>query len=168
VGGQILTTEETLTDAEATVLIGKEMRVSAKGFSTPIQIYDVEGIGPPYDLALPVWTEDLVELDSPWMFVYEVLDGKRLTGDTFQGVIEKLSTTGAVIRTEEPVELLSNLRIILSPPSPDAEIGGELYAKVFENDPEVGLLKLRFTAIPQEAYEMIQEVCSGQNEVTKD
>lgn len=168
VGGQVLTTEDTLTDAGATVLVGKEMRVSAKGFSTPIKIYVVEGIGPPYDLALPVWTEHLVELDRPWSFVYEVLDGKRLTGNTHRGVIEQLSTTGAVIRTEEPVELLSNLRVTPSPPSPDAESGSDFYAKVLENDPEVGVLKLRFTAIPQETYETIRQVCAGQIDVTRD
>ncbi len=161
VGGQVLTTEATLDEADVTVLLGKEIRLSAKGFSAPVRVYEVEGVGPPYDIALPVYSGLLVELGSPWSCECEVLDGKYMTGDTFRGDILRLSASGAIVRTDVSVSPLSNVRLTTSPRSGEIPEIGELYAKVVEADAQQDLLHLRFTAVPRETHEAILRVCES-------
>ena len=166
VGGQVLTTESTLDAAGAAVLIGKQMKLSAKGFAAPISIYEIEGVGAPYELSLPLWVEHLVQLDRPWPFVFLVLDGKHMTGAGYEGTMIQLSTSGAVIRTDEPVALLSNLKMMLPAPEDRDEVVGDLYAKVVEDVPGQGGYKVRFTAVPEEVAAAIEHACAAGKEVS--
>ena len=161
VGGQVLTTESTLDAAGAAVLIGKQMKMSAKGFAEPLSIYEIEGVGAPYDLSLPLWVEHMVTLDHPWPFAFSVLDGKHMTGAVCRGTMIQLSTSGAVIRTDEPVALLSNLKMMLPALEGGDEVVGDLYAKIVEDVPDEGVVKVRFTAVPEEVAEAIGHVCVG-------
>ncbi|MCH8960716.1 MAG: response regulator [Bacteroidetes bacterium] len=164
VGGQVLTTESTLMEAGPAVLIGKQMKLSAKGFAEPLSIYEIEGVGAPYDLSLPLWVEHMVTLDHAWPFAFSVLDGKHMTGAGCEGTMIQLSTSGAVIHTDEPVALLSNLKMMLPAPEDGDEVVGDLYAKVVEDVPGEGVVKVRFTAVPEEVAEAIEHVCAAEKE----
>ncbi|MFQ5569694.1 MAG: adenylate/guanylate cyclase domain-containing protein [Rhodothermales bacterium] len=161
VGGQILTTESTLMEAGPAVLIGKEMKLSAKGFSEPLNIYEAEGVGAPYNLSLPIFVEHLVRLDTPWMFQYSILDGKHMTGEVCRGAMIQLSTSGAVIRIARPVELLTNLKMMVPLPENGGTMLGDLYAKVVDDEAGAGMCKIRFTAVPEEVAAAIQHACEA-------
>lgn len=159
VGGQVLVTEHTLTDAGPEAQIGREMKLTAKGFAEPINIYEVESIGPPYNLTLPICEDELVTLDEPWAFTYSVLDGKHLTSAEAEGTLHRLSTTGAVIQTEPPLAPMDNLRLVLTQPDQPTEPLGDLYAKVTAQHADG--LHIRFTAVPEEVASAIQRRCAG-------
>ena len=157
VGGQILISESTLREAGEAVEIGKEMKLSAKGFSEPISIFEVEGIGAPFHLKRPAPADRPARLAEPWSFHYTILDGKHMTGETASGDILHLSPSSAIIRTTHPLELMSNLNLHLSTSdAPDAH-EGELYAKVVEAEAET--YKIRFTAVPEDVAAAIHERC---------
>lgn len=162
VGGQVLVTESTLENAGPSVQIGREMRLSAKGFSEPISIYEVESVGAPHNLTLPLAVDHLTQLSATWSFQYTVLDGKHMTSDTYQGTITHLSSTGAIICTKQQLELLENLRMMLPAPEAGDETIGDLYAKVVEAEDDT--VKIRFTAVPEEVAQTIQRVCDTHRE----
>jgi adenylate cyclase len=158
VGGQILISENTLL-ATSTVRIGKQMKVATKGFSEPVSIYAVEGIGAPHHLTLPTAEEYLVSLDEPISLQFTVLDGKYLTGEIQQGRFVKISTLGAVLETEPLPELLANLKITIPAPFDRDHMFGDLYAKVVEADPKSELVRLRFTAVPEDVAAVVAAYC---------
>ncbi len=158
VGGQVLTTERTLVEAGNEVTVGRQMLLTTKGFSEPISIFEIEGVGEPYHLSLPVWEEDLRVLVEPWYFDYSVLDGKHLTGPAGTGSIDRLSTTGAVVRLSRPVEPLANLKMKLLSLADDSEPVGDLYCKVVDMKDE-SQVHVRFTAVPTDVADLVQKMC---------
>ncbi|MDX1740398.1 MAG: adenylate/guanylate cyclase domain-containing protein, partial [Rhodothermales bacterium] len=162
VGGQVLATESTLLDAGNDVVIGRQMLLTTKGFSKPISIYEIEGVGEPYHLSLPVWDENLYDLSVPWHFDYSILDGKHLTGPTGKGTIDRLSTTGAVVRLSQPVEPLANLKMKLLGLSDESEPVGDLYCKVIDMMDERDV-HVRFTAVPVDVADLVQQRCRPEN-----
>lgn len=158
VGGQILISEGTLKDARMDVQIGKQMKVSTKGFSEPINIYAVQGIGEPFNITLPARVEHLLKLTHPHPFTYTVLDGKHMAGEVLTGEIVQIARTSAVIRTDKPAEVLSNLKIMLRSPIEGDETLGDLYAKVVQLKEKDVVVKIQFTAVPEEMAGVIQEI----------
>ncbi len=160
VGGQVLISESTLSEAGSAVEVGREMKLSAKGFAAPINLYEVRSVGGPYNLRLPDPEHDLKPLRFPWPFRFVVLDGKHMTGEERTGEIVGLSTSGAEIRVRKHLTLLTNVQLILASPQNLTESLGDLYAKVVE-EVEPGLVKLRFTAVPEEVAEAVRQVSSA-------
>jgi len=158
VGGQILISENTLQDAGVDIKIGRQMKVSTKGFSEPINIYTVEGIGEPYNIRLPEHIENLVALAEPLSISYSVLDGKHMTGEVAPGEIVQIASTGAVLHIDTPAEVLSNLKIMLRSPFEDEKSIGDLYAKVVESNERDRLVKIQFTAVPEDVAGVIQSI----------
>ena len=162
VGGQILTTESTMEAAGTAMLLDRAMKLSAKGFKDPINIYEVKGvIFNQEELLVPVWEEHLLTLVRPWPFAFTVLDGKHMAGDKHAGTMLQLSTSSAVILTDEPIEQLANLRLELETLEDGDEMMGDLYAKVIEDVPGAGYLKVRFTAVPEDVAAAIEHVCAA-------
>jgi adenylate cyclase len=158
VGGQILISKATLEAADATVEIGDQLEVAAKGMAQPMKLYSVESIGAPYDLKVPVQEEEMRSLAAPLPFQFSILDGKHLTGPKWDGEIMALSSLGAAIRTENPPKRLDNLKMSLSTPGESDEVMGDLYAKVVGEGTEDGLHKVRFTAVPPDVAEAFKQV----------
>ncbi len=61
---------------------------------------------------------------------------------------------------DEPVEMLSNLRMILPAPEDGGEVVGDLYAKVVDDESGEGRFKVRFTAVPEDVAATIEHVCA--------
>ena len=161
VGGQILISEGTRRELNTSVQLGKEMKLSAKGFSNPINIYEVAGIGAPYNITLPSLTETLIRLETPVPFQYCVLDGKHMTGERLPGEIIELSTSMAVIKTENGLSSLSNIQLEFPIDEIDgAVVSGDLYAKAVEPAEQDGGMKIRFTAVPEDVAEAIRKICA--------
>lgn len=138
VGRQILVSESTLEAANAPVEVASQQQVQFKGVSQPVILYDVVGIGSPFDLSLPQEPETLISLARPLQLRYVVLDGKHLGTGGYEAEIVQLSDRGALLRCRcegEPFTppVLSNVKfnVLLSKRSPI--LSEDIYAKVVDN-----------------------------------
>ncbi len=161
VGGQVLISDGTRLELEGMVQLGREMKLSAKGYSNPINIYEVEGVGAPYNINLPSLNESLKQLDHPLSFRFSTLDGKHMTGDLLSGRIIALSSTMALIEAEQRLDELTNIRLEFHVESQEGlQITGDLYAKAVQSIPQQNVVKIRFTAVPEDIAEAIRQLCS--------
>ncbi|HEX7043018.1 MAG TPA: PAS domain-containing protein [Burkholderiales bacterium] len=157
-GGQILVSETTRQEVGRILRVGKQMEVKAKGIETPITLYEVSGIGRPYNLFLPETTETLVALSPEIPVRCEVVDGSHLSGERFAGTITKLSSRGAEMRFENPVATLSNLKMSLIGNGGE-EIPGALYGKVVETVPgSSAAFSVRFTSMSPEIGKYLHDL----------
>ncbi|MEM6645718.1 MAG: adenylate/guanylate cyclase domain-containing protein [Bacteroidota bacterium] len=147
VGGQVLISEATCRALAADVQIGREMEISTKGFAQPTRILEVEGIGSPFDVKLPVVEVEYAKLAEPMAVQVRLLDGKRTRSATYEGALTHLASGGARLDVNTPLKRLDNLKLII-PPSPESKASGDLYAKVMDADE--GGIALRFTAVPED------------------
>jgi adenylate cyclase len=149
IGGQILISESTLKAVGPTLTIREEMQVEAKGFETPIVLYDLLGIGGEYNLFLPEPEEEAFFVPSTEIPLrYSVLEGSNVGRTVFEGSFVKLSAKGGEIRAPDPVVPLSNLRIQLTGVNGE-ETPGSLYAKVLGRPTDSrASFAVRFTSIP--------------------
>lgn len=159
VGGQVLISDGTRQELNDLVRLGREMKLSAKGYAEPINIYEVEGIGDPFNINLPAAEESLKTLNEPVQFKYSVLDGKHMTGATMEGKIVALSSSMALIEVEESMEALTNIRLEFSDLNNSKHgIQGDLYAKAVEQTANSAGIKIRFTAVPEDVAEIIRQL----------
>jgi adenylate cyclase len=132
------------------------MQVQPKGFEESITVYEIGGIGGKFNLFVPKAEETLVPLSREIPVQYTVLKGKHLGEKVFQGKLIKLSTHRAELRSEYPVELLSNLRINLLAGSEKARGLGDIYAKVVEISADSPTnFSVCFTGIPAEVAALL-------------
>jgi adenylate cyclase len=151
VGGQILISEDTLKDANCEVRIEGQLQAEPKGIRVPITLYEVGGIGIPYNLELPHATDVLLPLEQAVSLEYTILEGKHAVGNLFQGVLTRLSASGAELQTEHALDLLTNLKLHLQPGRDRAPVSGDLYAKVLKKVAEQeDHFLIRFTSVPPE------------------
>jgi adenylate cyclase len=144
VGGQILISETTRQAITAPLEIASEMRVEPKGVKTPISIFEITGIGAPYDLRLASNEAKLTPLQTPLSASFVLLDGKHATGEESGGQLIQLSAQEAEFATSRLPEPLTNLRLRL-----DSHPDQDLHAKVLARHAMTpGAVVLRFTAVP--------------------
>jgi adenylate cyclase len=149
VGGQVLISQQTLKAAGAILRVDGVMRVQPKGFAEGIHLYKIGGIGGQFNLSLNDEDDILIELGQEIPLHYQVIQGKQLTGEIFQGCLIKLSANTAELRLEYPVELLSNLQINLVTGTEKARGLGDIYAKVVDiSNYSQNQFCVRFTAVP--------------------
>jgi len=151
VGGQVLISQDLLKQVGSILRVDGELHVHPKGFTEPITVYEIGGIGGTFNLFLPKTTIDFVVLKNKIPIQYIVLTGKHLGQEFCQGTIVKLSANGAEIHTQRSLELLSNLKINLVMGTEKAKGLGDIYAKVVEKSVDSpNHFGIRFTGIPPE------------------
>ena len=152
-GGQILISEATLKAAGSIVKIHGQKEVQLKGVQQPITIYEVGGMGVPYNLKLTKEEEVFFPLPEAIPVQYVVLDGKHLGETLCKGSLVKLSAKGAEVRCDRlrgssVPEPLSNIKLNLFRTYHLAEANVDIYAKVSEKSANTGSFYLDFTSIP--------------------
>ena len=152
-GGQILISEATLKAAGSIVKIHGQKEVQLKGVQQPIAIYEVGGIGVPYNLKLTKESEVFFPLPEAIPVQYVVLDGKHIGETLCLGSLVKLSAKGAEVRCdrlrgESVPEPLSNIKLNLKRTYHLAEANVDIYAKVSEKSANTGSFYIDFTSIP--------------------
>src|SRR5262245_44397906 len=149
VGGQVLVSEVTLREAGSDIHVGERLVIEAKGAREPIVVFDLRAMGEDKGLSLPDAQEPLQPLRMPVPVRYQLLEGKSVASDVFDGDLREISTSGALLHTSRPLRSLSNLKMKVVPPTTGEELCGDLYAKVVEVRAEAeGLARLRFTSVP--------------------
>jgi adenylate cyclase len=132
-GGQILISDTARREVGHILKIGTRMEVKAKGIRHPVTLYEALGIGRPYKLFLPDTVEPLVSAlteEVPLRYV----EANCLGGESYQGILTKLSNKRAEVRLGKPVPILSNLKMQFVGTG-GQDIPGSLYAKVLGVDP---------------------------------
>ena len=137
IGGQILIPESTKDRIESDLEIVKEMTVYPKGANKEILLWQVTGIGKPYELYARHESKKPIPLSKPAPVCFYRLEGKhKLEGELFGGIIG-VADDRALFSTDAKLEILDNIQI---------DAGGDLYCKVLDVMPEGYLLQ--YTAIP--------------------
>jgi adenylate cyclase len=131
------------------------MEVLPKGVDHEITIYDIGGIGGAFNVSLPERTaEEFVVLDPPLLVDAWVVEGKDIDSEVFRAELKGLSTSGARLVSDFPIQEKTNLKLQLLH-SEDLKIGGAIYAKVTAVIPQPAReFSIVFTSVPYEV-----EVC---------
>ncbi|ETR69600.1 MAG: hypothetical protein OMM_03830 [Candidatus Magnetoglobus multicellularis str. Araruama] len=156
-GGQILVSESTLNDCEGLLRIDDQFQVMPKGVKEPITIYEIGGIGDPYNAYLPQKQKvKLGVLDEPMAIAFTILEGKHAGVEKHIGAIIQLSELELVIQSDVKAERLSNIKITLTDVD-EKEVTTELYGKVVEeiNQSE---FRVNLTSIPPEAKKFLRDL----------
>jgi adenylate cyclase len=145
VGGQILASESTIRDAGDGIRIDGQMEVEPKGMP-PTRLYDVGGIGAPYDLFLNRPTEAILDLPEPIPLRFFVVQGKDVSAEAEAGELTSLSSHVGRIRAARQVAPLQNLKLQLA----NGALGGlEFWAKTIPRPVQQnGGFDVWFTALP--------------------
>ena len=128
-GGQLLISENTREKIKAELRIDGQYQVEPKGAAHSLKLYEVGGIGEPFNLSLPARSEALCPLPQPLPISFTVLEEKFVGRTVHEGRLAAVSASEAGIECELPLVPLSNLKIELKPAA-GANPGGEIYAKV--------------------------------------
>ncbi len=161
VGGQVLISEQTYHEVGPLAHVDAPIDVMAKGISAPVRVYDLCGIGAPYDLFLPSSGERLRTLDEAIQLQYTVLIGKHITNATHEGRMVKLSAHEGEVYAETAVAPMDDVRLQLTT-SQGASVAGHLYGKVTQTltGPDGGF-RIHFTSIPPGVALFFQEVLAS-------
>jgi adenylate cyclase len=162
VGGQILASESTIRDAGEGVRIDGQMEIVPKGVAAPLTLYDVGGIGAPYDRHLAVRNaEPLVRLRAPIAVRFVVVEGKSAHGEAQAGELVALSSTVGRVRAERVVAALENVKLELRREGGGA--GLELWGKTIAAHAAAAAASetettfdVWFTSMPGEARALLQ------------
>jgi class 3 adenylate cyclase/HAMP domain-containing protein len=150
VGGQILISDSVRKQAGNILRIDEQREVIPKGAEAPIHIYEIGGIGAPYHLVLEAKDPAPVLLAANVPLLYAVLDGKDAGGDQRRAFVYGLSRKGAEMEMEQPLDLLTNIKMNLSD-VPEELAARDFYGKVIETAGEPpNRYRIRFTSTPPE------------------
>lgn len=156
-GRQVLISEHTRARIQSSLRLDRQFHVEPKGASQGIELYEVGGIGEPFDLALPNRIEVLQALPSPVPVAFTVLEEKFVGRTRFEGHLTHGSMVEATLRTDATVTPLSNLKMILAPHPAAGNPSGEIYAKVVETGAGTSQsVRVRFTAVTPELKAWLQ------------
>jgi PAS domain S-box-containing protein len=160
-GGQILISDSARREVGTNLKIGKRMQVKAKGIESPVTIYEALGITRPYHLLLPETEEALVSLTEEVPLKYEIVEANHVGGESYRGMLTKLSAKGAEVRLEKPVPTLSDLKMQFVG-TDGQDVPGALYAKVVVADPESSKgFSVRFTSSSPEIETFLRELLTS-------
>ena len=150
VGGQVLVSESVRHEAGEILRIDSERVVFPKGAETPLKIYEVGGIAGHYNFALEEQISPLVTLRRQIPINYKVLQGKTVGKRELSGSVIRLSKKCAEVIIDQPVEMLSNLKMNLRDVDENLAIK-YFYGKVVEiKTKSEKIHTVRFTSLPPE------------------
>ncbi|MEW6137136.1 MAG: adenylate/guanylate cyclase domain-containing protein [Thermodesulfobacteriota bacterium] len=128
-GGQVLISQAAYDHVADIVTVNKAIGIQMKGVPGTVTLYDVKGIGGPYNVYLSQVDETSRPLVPPInVTVWRLLE-KTVQGTGVPALITHASQTSVVVDLCEPVEQWEDLRIKLETLGTES-IEGELYGKV--------------------------------------
>ncbi len=149
-GGQVLISESTRERIKASLRINGQYQVEPKGANRSLQLYEVGGIGGPFNLSLPSTSQALAPLPQPMPVRFTVLEEKFAGRTVHEGRLVSVSGSEAGLESDLALLPLSNLKIEVGPVAA-ANPGGEIYAKVIAAIPATSRqTRLRFTSVSPE------------------
>jgi class 3 adenylate cyclase len=164
VGGQVLISAGTRNFAGERLVVGEQMLVDAKGFKSPITVYDLRGVEGEHAIYLPQKQDTLRALVPEIPLRFRVLEGKHVAKEQLEGQMVRLSQSGAEVRVAAALQPLSNIWIHLTGLN-GVQIPGDLYAKVMEPSKQAAdSYLICFTSVPPEVKSFLQSALASQTQ----
>jgi class 3 adenylate cyclase len=157
VGGQVLIGPATFQRVRDRIKTGETLEVKVKGVPGQTTLYEVLGIGEPYNIHLPERYETLTPLSAKIPVHLQRISEKIVVGETENVWISHLSETSATVVLEGELGEWEDVRLHLLD-AHGQEIPDRLYGKVTAVKPGEGNLKeaqIRFTSVAPEIYPII-------------
>ncbi|MBP3901780.1 MAG: PAS domain-containing protein [Blautia sp.] len=123
--GQILVSNETKEAIQSELTIESQMKVMPKGTNEELVLYQVTGIGEPYNVFMKAEHSTMVTPRIPVPVCFYKLEGKHVLGDAYYGGMVSAGQDSAVLETDAELEILDNIKF---------NTGGELFCKVVEKN----------------------------------
>jgi len=156
-GGQIFISESTIQSCKAKLRIDDEVIVTPKGVKHPITIYDVGGIGEPFNVYLPEKKEEkLTRLDSPLNIYFVIVDSKDVGNKNYPGEVTSLSISTFLLKTKISLKKFSNIKITLIDNKSNIELK-DIYGKVLKNNGDLTFI-VKLTSITSEAKKFLKNM----------
>jgi len=158
VGGQVLIGPATYQRVQHLINLGETLEVGMKGFPGKTNLYEVLGIGEPYNIHLRERYETLTPLPRQLPVHLLRITEKIIVGKIAEARITHLSETRATVTLEGELGEWEDVRIPLLDES-GREIPGKLYGKVTAVTPGEGNLKeaqIRFTSVAPEIHQIFR------------
>ena len=154
--GEVLVSDATLRAVGDGVRVTETREVALKGYTEPIPVHSVAGIGAPYHLDVPHDAAAPQPLSPPLDLTFAVLDGKHVGDDEQAARLVEASMSEGVAETSGTVEERADLRLLVALDGADA---GEVYAKVLAAESHAGGVRLRlgFSPLPQAVADAIAQ-----------
>ena len=146
VGGQVLMSQSMKDGIRTTTEIRNAFPVLPKGAKEEMTLYDVTGIGAPYNVSMAVTEAEPEALPKPAAVIFHRMEGKYQNPEPLKGLITAVSEKSAILETEAELRTLGNIEM---------DMGGMLYCKVMGKK-ESGYL-VRYTSVPPEYAEWLKE-----------
>jgi len=159
VGGQVLISDATLREIGDDAVVGDSFTICAKGFTEPILVHELLGVGGEQSVALKSQRLRLVRLGCSVPAILSELDGKRIRQSYDHARITGISSRGAELRTSIAIEPLQNVKLSLPDGSLDAG-SVEVYGKITAVEPrgETYACRMRFTSAPSDSFAFLERV----------
>ncbi|MEW6658835.1 MAG: adenylate/guanylate cyclase domain-containing protein [Thermodesulfobacteriota bacterium] len=157
VGGQVLIGPATYERVRDRIDLGETLTVAMKGIPGQNALYEVLGIGAPYNIQLPERYETLTPLTQKIPVHLQRISEKMVIGETENVWITHLSETSATMLLEGELGEWEDVRVHLLDETRQ-EIPKRLFGKVIAVKPGEGNLKeaqIRFTSVAPEIYPLI-------------
>src|SRR5262249_26776428 len=149
-GGQLLTSEDTRAHVQAPLRIDTEFKVEPKGAAQSLRLFEVGGIGAPFELTLRPRTLPVRPLVPRLPVQFTMLEEKFVGRTVHEGHLIGLSVLEARLETAAVPAVLSNVRMTVAAGLLDNP-AGEAYGKVIDvatGTPSVA--RVRFTSLDPE------------------
>jgi adenylate cyclase len=150
VGGQVLASQSVVDEAGDVLRIDGHRDVRPKGAEAALRIYEIGGIGNPHNLVLKEKEPEPSPLARSIPVDCRLLLDKTVADGTFGAEILGLSKKSAELQLDQPVEVLSNMKLNLSGAGEELA-AKDVYAKVMQwTDTDGERSVVRFTSLPPE------------------
>lgn len=110
--GQILISEYTREHAGVFIETGMENEVNAKGMAKPLRLYELLSVSHPEKIKLPVRdNRRALRIKISLPLSYQLLDGKSVLPDVYEGHVVDISYGGMMINTAIPMNQYSDIKM---------------------------------------------------------
>ena len=113
VGGQVLISPLTKEMIKEPLQVQQEMEVMPKGVKSPLTLSQIVGIGGEYQLSYEQKEEDLIYLEQPQKVTFSLIREKHNDRKEKNGCITAISSSEAILLTEEELKPFDNLAIMM-------------------------------------------------------
>ncbi len=111
-GGQVLISESTYQAVAPHFEVAGPLEAYAKGVEGALRLWEVRGVASKEkDKSLPPTVPDLIRLAAPLPVLVRLITGKRVSPEPYKGGLLQLSSAGAELETELPLEIFAALQM---------------------------------------------------------
>lgn len=155
-GGQVLISEDVKKTLHTSAVTRAYAALDTEGEA--LEILEVLSVDGPEPLVLPERKEEMVFLHKPLKVRFRRMSSKQVEAEQINGEIPAFSSGELLLRTENQLQPLDNLRI-----DGNILIPEPLYGKVMERETD-GLFRIAFTYIVEEVGELCDTIRSARKD----